>query len=150
MMEPVGPSAYSLSLQAQRTPSEQWKMLKNRLLRKKSSEEAITPELIDKIKQTIRSPQEEGIVCRTNELKRLLKGNETNEPADRTTRSSNRSSFDENEKEGEASGENEESNHSSESEKEEVEADGGSASSKVKWDEVSLCLPISLMTHFPR
>lgn len=136
-MEPVGPSAYSLSLQAQRTPSEQWKMLKNRLLRKKSSEETITPEQIDKIKLNIRSPQEDGIVCRTNELRRLLRGSDANDGPERASRSSNRSSFEENETAAEASSETVESKTSTDSEKDDEETDPGSASSKVKWDEVS-------------
>jgi hypothetical protein len=141
MMEPVGPSAYSLSLQAQRTPSEQWKMLKNRLLRKKSSEENITPELIDKLKQTIRSPQEEGIVCRTNELKRLLRGSETSDTGDGVIRSSNRSSFEDTDRRTESE-QDVQSNRSSDSERqqdeEEVDAAGAAAVSQVKWDEVSL------------
>lgn len=57
MMEPVGPSAYSLSLAAQRTPSEQWKLLKNRLMRKKSTEEnPFSPEVIEKMRQSLKVP----------------------------------------------------------------------------------------------
>lgn len=59
MMEPVGPSAYSLSLQAQRTPSEQWKLLKNRLMRKKSTEETVnpfSPDVIEKMRQSLKPP----------------------------------------------------------------------------------------------
>lgn len=103
MAESVGPSAYSLSLQ-QRNASDQWKLLKNRLLRKKSTddEEAPTsfPEVVmDRMRQMRRmSPHqqeltgsngENGIVCRTNELKKLLKSE-----GDTSGRNSARSSFD--------------------------------------------------------
>ena len=139
MMEPVGPSAYSLSLQAQRTPSEQWKLLKNRLMRKKSTEETVnpfSPEVIEKMRQSLKqsspsvppviissttttsassrhtqhvSPSsgspvstsgEDGIVFKTNELKRLLKADTERSSAGNeimilsSNRSSNRSSFD--------------------------------------------------------
>lgn len=142
-MEPVGPSAYLLSLQAQRTPSEQWKMLKNRLLRKKSSEESITPDVLDKIKLTTRSPQEDGIVCRTHELKRLLRESETSDGPERMSRSSNRSSFDENDgAAAELAAETTETRNSTDSsEKEEDEESGRASASKVKWDEVSPSLP---------
>ena len=129
MMEPVGPSAYSLSLQAQRTPSEQWKMLKNRLLRKKSSEEGAIADHIENKKQGTRSPQDEGIVFRTNELKRLLRESEASEGGDRQA---NRSSFDES---AQATGEPLQSKNSSDSERDE---EGTDSSSKVKWDEVSV------------
>lgn len=99
MAEPVGPSAYSLSLQ-QRNASEQWKLLKNRLLRKKSTEEPSSPVtfsevVMDRMRQMRRlSPHmqesENGIVCKTNELKKLLKS----ESGDNSGRNSNRNSFD--------------------------------------------------------
>ena len=77
MVEPVGPSAYSLSLQAQRSPLEQWKLLKNKLIRKKSTEEDPVSDPAERFRQTVRAAaQEEGIVCRTNELKRLLQKGE--------------------------------------------------------------------------
>lgn len=114
-------------------------MLKNRLLRKKSSEESISPELIEKIKQSIRNPQEEGIVCRTNELKRLLKGSETTSDASETrTRISNQSSIDESEDKGpEARDVDMKSGNSSDNEANNDDTDAGTASSKVKWDDVS-------------
>lgn len=77
MVEPVGPSAYSLSLQAQRSPLEQWKLLKNKLIRKKSTEEDPVLDPAERFRQTVRAAaQEEGIICRTNELKRLLQKGE--------------------------------------------------------------------------
>lgn len=77
MIEPVGPSAYSLSLQAQRSPLEQWKLLKNKLIRKKSTEEDPVLDPAERFRQTVRAAaQEEGIICRTNELKRLLQKGE--------------------------------------------------------------------------
>lgn len=82
MIEPVGPSAYSLSLQAKRSPSEQWKVLKNRLMRKKSSEDPILPEIIDKVRLSLKaqkSNEQDGVVVKTNELKVLLKGSESSE-----------------------------------------------------------------------
>lgn len=152
MMEPVGPSAYSLSLQAQRTSSEQWKMLKNRLLRKKSTEESVAPE-IDKIKSSIRitqqpaltqqqQQQEDGIVFKTTELKRLLRTSDTSEDVDPVsgTRSSNRSScsLEEGELRSELCDERKNSKGSPEPGKESEESEGTESLSKVKWDEVRI------------
>lgn len=79
MIEPVGPSAYSLSLQAQRSPLEQWKLLKNKLIRKKSTDDSPERDPAERFRQTVRAAaQEEGIICRTNELKRLLQIGERN------------------------------------------------------------------------
>lgn len=79
MIEPVGPSAYSLSLQAQRSPLEQWKLLKNKLIRKKSTDDSPVIDPAERFRQTVRAAaQEEGIICRTNELKRLLQKGERN------------------------------------------------------------------------
>lgn len=79
MIEPVGPSAYSLSLQAQRSPLEQWKLLKNKLIRKKSADDDPVLDPAERFRQTVRAAaQEEGIICRTNELKRLLQKGERN------------------------------------------------------------------------
>lgn len=113
-------------------------MLKNRLLRKKSSEENSIPDLVDRIKPMTRSQPEEGIVCRTHELKRLLR--ESSDGPERTSRSSNRSSFDENDGAA-AEVETTETKDSSDSEKDEDEESGRASASKVKWDEVSLSLP---------
>lgn len=77
MIEPVGPSAYSLSLQAQRSPLEQWKLLKNKLIRKKSSDDTPALDPAERFRQTVRAAaQEEGIICRTNELKKILQTGE--------------------------------------------------------------------------
>ena len=89
MVEPVGPSAYSLSLQAQRSPLEQWKLLKNKLIRKKSSDEDPVPDPAERFRQTVRAAaQEEGIICRTTELKRLLQKGERNASDHQTPSSS--------------------------------------------------------------
>lgn len=162
-MESVGPSAYSLSLQ-QRNASEQWKLLKNRLLRKKSTEEANTPVtfsevVIDRMRQmrrlsphTMQESSENGIVCKTNELKKILKS----ESSDISGRSSNRNSFDGAAVNINTSGsENQSLAHPGNSESIATEAESSSSPSSssavestVKWDEVRASLPLSLPLSF--